>query len=144
MTKEFEDCLERKRIIRFEEAKNLVSKEMSLAEQDRGSAQKSLEEGNFKWSIIQAYYSMFHSARALIYSQGYRERSHYCLIEAVRTIFVEKRLLSYKLVEAFQLGKTLRENADYYGEFSEEAAQEMLESAKSFIETTKGLVANNE
>jgi len=105
---------------------------------------KSLAEGDLKWTIIQAYYSMFHSARALIYSQGYRERSHYCLIEAIRTLFVEKRLLSYKLVEALQLGKTLRENADYYGEFSEEAAQEMLESANNFIETAKGLVADNE
>lgn len=141
MTKEFEDCLKRKRIIPFEGTGNLVSKEMSLAEQDQGSAQKSLEEGNFKWSIIQAYYSMFHSARALIYSQGYRERSHYCLIEAIRTLFVEKRLLSYKLVEALQLGKTLRENADYYGEFSEEAAQEMLENSKVYIEEAQKLIA---
>jgi len=63
------------------------------------------------------------------------------LIEAIRTLFVEKRLLSYKLVEALQLAKTLIENADYYGEFSEEAAQEMLENSRVFIEEAQKLIA---
>jgi len=62
MSKEFQDCLRRKKIIAFEKAKKLVSKEIGLAEQDHVSAKKSLEQGNFKWNIIQSYYSMFHSA----------------------------------------------------------------------------------
>ncbi|GFP35608.1 hypothetical protein HKBW3S43_01397, partial [Candidatus Hakubella thermalkaliphila] len=47
--------------------------------------------------------------------------------------------LSPMLVEALQLGKTLRENADYYGEFSEAAAIQMLEDAEEFLKTAKRL-----
>ncbi|GFP30784.1 hypothetical protein HKBW3S44_01306 [Candidatus Hakubella thermalkaliphila] len=139
MNKEFEECLEKRKITKFDRATRLVSKEIGLAQSDLESAKGSSKDGNHKWSIIQAYYSMFHSARALIYSKGYRERSHYCLIVAMRALFVSEGLLSPMLVEALQLGKTLRENADYYGEFSEAAAIQMLEDAEEFLKTAKRL-----
>ncbi len=140
MSRKFDECLKKKKIISFERAKKLVSKEIGQAKFDYGASQNSFKEGNFKWSTIQAYYSMFHSARALLYSKGFRERSHYCLVESIRALFVEKRLIDHKLVEALQFGKTLRENADYYGEFSKDAAEDMLESAKVFIDVVKKLL----
>ena len=62
---------------------------------------------------------MFHTARALLYHQGYRERSHYCLVVGIGELYVNKNLLNHSLLEALQIGKTLRENADYYAEFSQ-------------------------
>lgn len=137
MSEEFEGCLKRKKITEFERAKKLVQKEIDAAESDMISAKESMGKGGCKWATIQSYYSMFHSARALIYSSGYRERSHWCLIVAIRHLFVQKGLLSHKLVEALQLGKTLRENADYYGDFSKDAAARMIESAEEFIKAAK-------
>lgn len=139
MSKEFDECLKKKSITKFERAKGLVSKEINLAMSDLEYARRSYSDGNYKWATIQSYYSMFHAARALIYSRGYRERSHYCLIVAMRVLFVAERKLSVTLVEALQLGKTLRENADYYGEFSKEATDQMLENAEEFLETAKRL-----
>ena len=77
---------------------------------------------------------MFHAARALLYNQGYRERSHYCLVVGIRELYVNKNLLSHTLLEALQLGKTLRENADYYAEFSQAGAKDMLDKAREFLE----------
>jgi uncharacterized protein (UPF0332 family) len=56
---------------------------------------------------------MFHAARALLYSLNLREQSHYCLIEAVRSLFVEPGLLPNSLIEGFKEAKSLREDADY-------------------------------
>lgn len=140
MSKEFDECLKKRKITEFERAKGLVLKELGLADSDLKFANVSFKEENYKWATIQAYYSMFHSARALIYSKGYRERSHYCLNIAIRTLFVSEGKLSVTLVEALQLGKTLRENADYYGEFSKEAAEQMLENAEEFLVTARRLV----
>lgn len=140
MSKEFDDCLKRRKITEFERAVGLVSKELGLADSDLNYANVSFEEKNYKWATIQAYYCMFHAGRALIYSKGYRERSHYCLNIALRTLFVNEGKFSVTLVEALQLGKTLRKNADYYGEFSEDAASQMIENAKEFSETAKRLV----
>jgi len=36
--------------------------------------------------------SMFHSTRALLFAKNYREHSHYCLIVAMRALYVETRL----------------------------------------------------
>ena len=35
---------------------------------------------------------MFHSARALLYSKGYREKSHYYLLVAMHALFVKNKL----------------------------------------------------
>lgn len=134
MSKEFEDCLKRKKITEFERAK-----ELDQAKGDFEVAQDSFKDKSYKWATIQAYYTMFHCARALIYSKGYRERSHYCLIIATRELFVSKRLLNPMLVEALQLGKTLRENADYYGEFSKTSAAQMIKDAEEFLKVAKNL-----
>lgn len=130
--KDFEDCLERQKLVKFAAAKKLAQRELKTAEEDLKTAQKSLKSGNEKWAIIQAYYAMFHTARALLYSQSYREKSHYCLIVAMRAIFVEQGILDVRLVEAFQTAKVLRENADYENEFSKESAKELLEKAEQF------------
>lgn len=141
MSREFDDCLKRRRITEFDRAKGLVPKEIAQAEADLKAAKASFGDANYKWSIIQAYYSMFHSARALLYSKGYRERSHYCLIIAIRQLFAGSGGVSAQLVEALQLGKTLRENADYYGDFSEEAADQMIERAEEWLEIARRLAA---
>lgn len=133
MDSEFENCLKRGKIRVFSRGKALVDKELSTARSDLEEAQESLTRAKYKWSTIQCYYSMFHSARALIYDKNYRERSHYCLMVAMRALYMETKQLSFSLVEALQKAKTLREQADYYGEFSKTTAYDLLESAKEFL-----------
>lgn len=140
MSPEFEDCLARGKIKNFSPGKNLAGKELRLAGDDLHSAQKSFAEGNCKWSIIQSYYSMFHSARALLYRKSYRERSHFCLIEAIRFLYVAKGKLSNALLEAFIEAKNLRESADYYGDFSEINAQKLIKKSDKFLKEAKRLV----
>ncbi|MBI5149768.1 MAG: HEPN domain-containing protein [Candidatus Omnitrophica bacterium] len=132
--KDFEDCLKRNKVIKFTAARKLVQRELETAQEDLKVAQESLKRGNDKWATIQAYYAMFHTARALLYSQGYREKSHYCLIVAIKSIFVESGDLDVRFVEAFQTAKVLRENADYENEFSMESARELVEKSEQFLD----------
>jgi uncharacterized protein (UPF0332 family) len=83
---------------------------------------------------------MFHSARALLYAKNYREKSHYCLIVAMRALYAEKKLLPVTLIEALQNGKNLREGADYYDRWSKEGAEFSLNSAVEWIFLSKKLV----
>ena len=85
---------------------------------------------------------MFHTARALLYAKGYREKSHYCLIVAMKALFVSERLLDIQLVEAFGLAKILRENADYDNEYSVESAKGIIGKAQEFIEASKRILIN--
>ena len=141
MSQEFNKCLKRGKIKRFAPGPKLTKKELKLADEDLKISLKSLAEKNYRWSIIQSYYSMFHSARALIYSKEYREKSHFCLIEAVRSLFVETKKLDVALVEALLEAKNLREAADYYGDFSEINCQKLTKKAKDFLKTAKGIIS---
>jgi len=57
----------------------MIIKEVEAAQTDLQDAQDSLQNNKFKWATIQGYYSMFHSARALLFSKrlcaGFRFRS---------------------------------------------------------------------
>jgi len=86
LSPEFKECLERGRIRRFASGRELAPQELKQAAQDLKAAGESYTAGGFKWSTIQSYYAMFHTARALLYQAGFRERSHFCLIVALREL----------------------------------------------------------
>ena len=137
---DFRECLKKGKIKKFSKAPTLTPKEMDNAKSDLETALDSLKRKNHKWATIQAYYSMFHTARALIFSKGYRERSHYCLIVAIKALFVSEKLLDIRLVEALQMAKTLRENADYDSEFSESSAETLVGKAQEFLKKAEKIL----
>ena len=96
-------------------------------------AKAGFENQRYKWSTIQAYYAMFHTARALIYSRGYRAKSHYCLAIALRALFVDEGLMEAQSVCDFLNAMNLREAADYEAEFSQSGAKAVIASAERHI-----------
>ena len=134
MNQEFKQCLENKKIIPFARGMKLVEKELSIAQNDLSDAKAGFDNERYKWSTIQAYYAMFHAVRALIYSRGYREKSHYCLAIALRELFVDENLMEAQSVRDSLNAMDLREAADYEAEFSQSGAKAVIASAKRFIE----------
>jgi uncharacterized protein (UPF0332 family) len=72
----FKRFVEERKLIRISVDRKLILKEIEGAISDLEEAKDSLSRKKFKWAIIQGYYSMFHAARALVYSEGFREKSH--------------------------------------------------------------------
>ena len=137
----FEDCLQKKKITKLSKAGAMVQKELRVAREDMSVAEEGLKNKRWKWSTIQAYYSMFHTARTLLYSAGYREKSHYCLRVALETLFVNAGKLDERHIDALQIAKVMRENADYEEEFSEQGARKLVLAAKDFIEVTESILS---
>lgn len=101
---------------------------------------KTFDEQDNKWSTIQAYYSMFHSARALLFAKGYREKSHACLKFAIQALYVDEGILEQKFVDDFDTTMLLRETADYKEDFSKEGAETAIENAEMFLVRTRELL----
>ena len=80
MNPDFNRCVENKKLVPFPSGEKLIEKELSVAKSDLSDAKAGFDDQRYKWSTIQAYYAMFHAARGLIYSRGYREKSHYCYV----------------------------------------------------------------
>ncbi len=129
MTYQFEQCISKGTIVKISIDCDLISKEINEAKHDLNSSEKSLQESNFKWAIIQSYYSMFHSFRALLFSKGFREKSHTCLKYAIESLFVDSGLLDSTLVNDFGYAMKMREGADYGHIYNEDSALELKKSA---------------
>ena len=134
MNQEFKQCIESGKIVSFPRGKELIGKEIAVARGDLADAKAGYEDQRYKWSTIQAYYAMFHAARALIYSRGYREKSHYCLAVALRALFTEEGQMEAQSVRDFLNAMSLREAADYEAKFSMEGAEAVIVSSERFIE----------
>jgi uncharacterized protein (UPF0332 family) len=140
VNREFEQCLENRKIIPFEKGNDLKRKELLVGEADLLDAKAGFAEKRFKWSTIQAYYAMFHCARALVYSKGYREKSHFCLSIALRALFIEEGRLDAQSGRDFLNAMNLREAADYEADFSEAGAKVVINAAETFVLKTRALL----
>lgn len=134
----FRQLLEERRLVRIKPDRKLVLKEIEGAKSDLETARKSLQDGNFKWAIIQGYYSIFHAARALVYSKGFREKSHYALLVAIQELFSDE--LESCLIQGFGDAMNLRQTADYGLTFSKEGAINVIETAEKFLLKTKEIL----
>jgi uncharacterized protein (UPF0332 family) len=104
MNTEYGECLKKGRIREFSRGKEIAPAELQAAELDLKRAEKTFNDNDFKWTMVQLYYSMFHTARALLYHKNLREHSHYCLIQAIRCLYVEENKLPFFFVEALNEG----------------------------------------
>ena len=133
----FDECLERGKIVKIPVDPALVEKEFREAEADLLAAERSLAEHQEKWAIIQGYYSLFHSLRALIFNKGYREKSHRCLKYAVEALLVDEGIITSDVLEQFSFAMDLREGADYGCIYNGESARLVVLSARSVFEMVK-------
>lgn len=134
---EFQKCVAEGKIGAFGDGPKLVSKQLGTAASDLAEAKDGLGRNRWKWSTIQAYYSMFHTARALLFAKGFREKHHRCLRIAVSHLYAAEDESFHRLIDDFQLAKQLRENADYADDFSENGARKLVSSAERFLEAAR-------
>jgi uncharacterized protein (UPF0332 family) len=134
------DAIVRGRIISFADGPKLVKKEMNSAKEDLMEAQKTFSMKGYKWATVQAYYSMFHSARAMLYAKSYREKSHFYLGKAVAALYMENGQFTQEYCDNFAQGMNLRELADYKSKFSKEGADRIIDAAKQNLSKTKRIL----
>jgi uncharacterized protein (UPF0332 family) len=139
---EFERCLQERRIVRIDPSGPMVGKELAAARLDMETAEDSLSRGNAKWASVQAYYSMFHSAKALVLWKGYRERSHWCLLVALRELMVRTGELDEELADDLELSMGVRLGADYTLEYDDITARRVVEKAKRMLEEANAILAH--
>ena len=105
------------------------------------TAADSLARGNAKWASIQAYYSMFHAAKALVLWKGYRERNHWCLLIAVRELLVRTGELDEELADDLELAMGIRHGADYDLEYDDVTARRVIGRAGNMLEAARLILA---
>jgi uncharacterized protein (UPF0332 family) len=140
MTIEYNDCLKRGKIKPFSRGPALATKEIDAAESNLIRAHRTHSEADYKWATVQIYYSMFHSAGALLYAKSLREHSHYCLVAAIKTLYVNTKIIPVHILEGLQQAKDLREEADYYNKWLQDGCEKLIKLAEEFLGIAKNIV----
>ncbi len=141
---EFERCLKERRLLKIELSDRMIEKELEGARYDLMRAEESVHNGDYKWSSVQAYYSMFHAAKALVLKRGYREKSHYCLTIALKELYVKVGELEQEFVDNFEMSMDIRHEADYALTYDEDSAKIAIENARRFLHRTQTLLKDRE
>lgn len=135
------ECIEKGYLRKIEPDKKIIEKEINESMYDLEKAKKALSDNDFKWAIIKSYYSMFHAARAVLFSVGYREKRHFAVQVFLEDLAKEGRIESV-FVDYFSFSMESREDADYKYIYTEETASDILEYAEIFIERMKALLSD--
>jgi len=89
---------------------------------------------------IAAYNAIFHAARALLFSKGYVERSHVCLIIALRHLYRDElEFIDY--LDTFDKIRLSRHNIQYGGVTTDKKETEyVLNFAREFLDVAMDLL----
>lgn len=135
---DIEGLIEEGQIQKIKPSKELSEKEFVEADYDLRSAKAELEEEDYKWAIIKAYFAVFHSARGILFLMGYREKTHFAVGEVLDVLCSDGKLEN-RYVADFKASLSARQSADYHYDYSEERAIEMVELADEFVERMRKL-----
>lgn len=123
-------------------SKDTAEGSMRAASKWLGEAEKDLRGGAFNSSVLSSYLAMFHSARALLFLDGWREKSHYCIARYLEEKYVKSGMLESKWVELLDHYRDLRHDDQYSISFfaTMDEAESALKTAKDFFDRMKALL----
>lgn len=133
------DCLEKRYLVEETPKEDLINKEVAESDYDFKKANKAFREGDYKWTIIACYYSMFHLIKAICFKLGYREKKHFALLVILEELNWEGKL-EKEYVDYFNAAIDARESANYHYNYSKEIAQHSLKIANLFNKRMIGLL----
>ncbi len=115
---EFDNCLNKGLIRTVMPSRERALKSMEKAKIWVSDAKKALDVNLLDNSLISSYAAMFHSARALLLKDGFREKSHYCLARYLEEKYVKPSKLDMIVVDLLDRYRELRHQDLYSLEFS--------------------------
>ncbi|MEK6982038.1 MAG: HEPN domain-containing protein [Candidatus Micrarchaeota archaeon] len=121
-----------------------AQKSLLLAQDKIEKAKQELDAEIFDSSLISSYTAMFHTARAFLFKDGYKERNHYSVYEYLREIYSGK--IEQKYINELNILRTIRHKVIYGDENVEireiqcEEAQMAIKMAEGFLKEAKKLV----
>lgn len=115
------DCLEGGLLKKEQPDPEKAKRSLEVAMHKLGLAQREVDAGIFENAPVTAYTAMFHAARALLFRDGYKERSHYALYIYLKEKYGSK--IEPKFISELNFMRMERHDAMYGLEKREEVQE---------------------
>ena len=139
----YSDCIKEGKLRKIPASKGKADESIKAAERWLDEAEKNHNNKAFNSSVMSSYLAMFHSSRSILYFDGYREKSHYCVARYLEENYAKKGLLENRWIEIMDYARDLRHDDQYSTSFfaTKEESENALKTAKSFLERMKKLLS---
>ncbi|EQD63856.1 HEPN domain protein [mine drainage metagenome] len=137
-----DDCIKKGLIRRIEPSRQTAIKMLEKAANLLKEAKSSLDANAPDGSVLMAYEVMLLSGKALLVKDGFRERSHYCVVGYVQEVYADKGKIKKSTVDLFDRYREIRHMVAYDAEFmvSEEDAMKAIEDAERLFTEIKKII----
>ena len=139
--KNIDDCFRFGLLRRTEPSRSKSDQSLLSAREWLSEAKKNLEAEALRSALSSAYLAVFHSARAVLFRDGVREKSHYCIGLYLQR-YVEEGSLEADWPMLFDRIRSVR-HADQYSFMArptDEEVQAGIDLAERFIERMERLI----
>lgn len=141
----YKDCFKRGLLRKVEPSENKGRDSLNKAKDWIEEARKNKGASALDSCISSSYMIMFHSARAILFRDGVREKSHFCIARYLEK-YVENQLLEEKWVILLDRIRDVRHMDQYslHHAATEEEAVSAFNSSKDFYDRMKNLFNETE
>jgi uncharacterized protein (UPF0332 family) len=139
--KNIDDCIERGLLRKVEPSRTKSEQSLFQARDWLSEAEKNLESDAYRSALSSAYMAIFHSARAVLFRDGVREKSHYCIGLYLQR-YVENGSLEVEWPMLFDRMRSIR-HADQYSFQARPSTEEVqvgIDLAEKFIDRIERLL----
>lgn len=139
---DFYDCVKEKLLRNIPPSKEKAEGSIKAAKKWLEEGEKDFNGEAFNSSLMSSYLAMFHSARAILFFDGFREKSHYCVARYLEEKYVKKNMLENKWTDILDHYRELRHNDQYSINFfaTRGEAESALKTAEEFVERMSKLL----
>ncbi|MEW5936972.1 MAG: HEPN domain-containing protein [Candidatus Thermoplasmatota archaeon] len=140
-----EDCYEMGLLRKRRPDLRKSERAVELAYRDLERAKRLLESEFYMESRLLSYTGMFQAARALLFKDGIYERSHACVVEYLKEVYVKKHILDMSFVTCLDALRVVRHESLYGLDVSEvpqgEAEDSYLKASK-FVDKVADILSH--
>lgn len=133
-----DDCFSRGLLKRTRPSKDKAKRSLEIAEGYLKKALDNLKMGHIDVAVTLCYRAMFHAARAVLFNDGVKERSHVCMIVYLKHTYPELRK-SMNTLDSYRRTR----HAVVYGldvALGADDAEIALEVSKDFVSEMKNFL----
>lgn len=132
---ELKECFDKGLLKKTIKQIDLAIKDLNQARFFLSETQDLLDIDKKIVAALSLYNAFFHCARTLLFKDGIKERSHYCIARYIEQEYVKMKKLDVRFLNAFETIMSIRHNAQYSTEKVEieEDLAELYNLCEEFI-----------
>ena len=132
---ELKECFDKGLLKKTIKQTDMAIKDLNQARFFLSETQDLLDIDKKIVAALSLYNAFFHCARTLLFKDGIKERSHYCIARYIEQEYVKMKKIDVRFLNAFETIMSIRHNAQYSTESVEieEDLAELYNLCEEFI-----------